>query len=341
MAYQTGIRADSTLLEFFDNCKNGKVRMGKVVISKEVLSVNYQLPGTKDWKVDWNTSLPSCLDSFEPCYILFRISDKNEFIFITFADDLAPVREKMPLAATRATFKSEFGQRFIVHDWHLTNKHDFDLDKVERKLQGISEKPMTEVERQLDYASRERAHAPFPSAFPMQTLRGCTFPVDRDALTELEKFGQGKVSFVQLSIDILNEAIKLEKIKETLDADSLQAEIPEKKPRYSFYRFHDLNDATDKVFFIYSIPPSSETSVKERMLYSSCKLSFLQAVEQSCSIKIAKKIEIDTKDKLDNASLSFYFTPDVDVNKRIFSKPSPPSKTPRRLIRDAPQTTAV
>ncbi|CEF59376.1 Twinfilin [Strongyloides ratti] len=341
MAYQTGIRADSTLLKFFEQCKEGKVRMGKIVIKKEVLSVNYQYEGTNDWKADWSAIFPQCLDSFEPCYILFRLTEKNEWIFVTFADDLAPVREKMPLAATRATFMSEFGQSFIIHNWHFTNKHDFDLDKIERRIAGISEKPMTEVERQLDYASRERAHVPLPNIFPMQTLRGCTFPIDRDALNELENFKNGLIDFVQLSIDTLNEAIKLEETKDKLDVSQLQSAIPKKQPRYSFYRYHNKADDSDKVFFIYSLPPSAEVSVKERMLYSSCKLSFLDNVKNECNIDVSKKIEVDSKDKLDDATLSSYFAPEEPIKKQNFIKPAPPSKTPRRLIRDLPQTTAI
>ncbi len=49
-----------------------------------------------------------------------------------FADDIAPVREKMLLAGTRATLKSEFGQSFIQHEYHVTNKNDTSLENFER-----------------------------------------------------------------------------------------------------------------------------------------------------------------------------------------------------------------
>uniref|UniRef100_A0A0K0FWI3 TPX2_importin domain-containing protein n=2 Tax=Strongyloides TaxID=6247 RepID=A0A0K0FWI3_STRVS len=52
-------------------------------------------------------------------------------------------------------------------------------------------------------------------------------------------------------------------------------------------------------------------------------------------------IEVDSKDKLDDATLASYFAPEEPIKRQTFSKPAPPSKTPRRLIRDLPQTTAI
>ena len=45
--------------------------------------------------------------------------------------------------------------------------------------------------------------------------------------------------------------------------------------------------------FIYSMPGYS-VSVKERMLYSSCKNAVVDVIEKLYSIEIAKKVEVDT-----------------------------------------------
>lgn len=69
------------------------------------------------------------------------------FLF-SFADDKASIRDKMLLAATKATFKvcfekknkslhffyfqSEFGQSFIRHEFQIANRNDLQLDHFEK-----------------------------------------------------------------------------------------------------------------------------------------------------------------------------------------------------------------
>lgn len=63
-------------------------------------------------------------------------------IFSSFVDDRAPVREKMLLAATCATFKSEFGQCYIEHEKHVTDRkvgHECHCQK------NLSKKPVVPV----------------------------------------------------------------------------------------------------------------------------------------------------------------------------------------------------
>jgi hypothetical protein len=55
----------------------------------------------------------------------------------------------------------------------------------------------------------------------------------------LKAFAQGHLDFVQLSVDTLNEAIKLEKHINQLSADALPKEISPKKPRYTLFRFRE------------------------------------------------------------------------------------------------------
>ena len=45
--------------------------------------------------------------------------------------------------------------------------------------------------------------------------------------------------------------------------------------------------------FIYSMPGYS-VSIKERMLYSSCKNAVVDVIEKVYNIEIAKKVEVDT-----------------------------------------------
>ncbi|CAK5092416.1 unnamed protein product [Meloidogyne enterolobii] len=186
MTCQTGIRADSKLLEFFDQCKQCKIRFGKIVINNANLNVNYHLNPSKDWRKDW-----------KKC----------------FADDKASVKDKMLLAATKATFKSEFGQSFIHAEYQISNRNELQLDNFEKNYlnkdaensaieDGDESRPLSFVERELSSVTKERANIPF-SLHASQTMRGVQFPIDQDAEEKLRSFASGQCDFVQLSVDCL------------------------------------------------------------------------------------------------------------------------------------------
>ena len=57
--------------------------------------------------------------------------------------------------------------------------------------------------------------------------------------------------------------------------------------------------------FIYSMPGYS-ISIKERMLYSSCKKAVVDVIEKVYSIPVAKKIEVDSGSELTEAFLQVH-----------------------------------
>src|SRR4051812_33648177 len=93
------------------------------------------------------------------------------------------------------------------------------------------------------------------------------------------------------SIDILNEAIKLEKY-ETIKPNQLKSYVPRQKARYHFFVFeHNYNgDIIKSTLFIYTLPPSGYCPVKEKMLYSSCKAPFLDTVQRLVGINIDRRV---------------------------------------------------
>lgn len=79
----------------------------------------------------------------------------------------------------------------------------------------------------------------------------------------------------------------------TTDADGLSAAISDTEPRYSFFRYthHDAEGLNqDSLVFIYTCPSSSK--IKERMVYASSKLTFLNAVQKELGIEIARKVSL-------------------------------------------------
>lgn len=160
----------------------------------------------------------------------------------------------MLIASTKATFKSDFGQSFIIGDYQVTSAHELKLEIFERKLhknkKDDDSNPMTAIEKELNSASKDRIALPLAMQ-ATQTLRGVQFPVDQDALKCIKRFGSGEIDFVQLSVDTLNEAIKLEGQEERLESTDLNSKIPRAKPRYSLYRLRDTPEQpVCKHFFI-------------------------------------------------------------------------------------------
>uniref|UniRef100_A0A915PR35 ADF-H domain-containing protein n=1 Tax=Setaria digitata TaxID=48799 RepID=A0A915PR35_9BILA len=342
---------------------------------EEELCVNFQSKGTADWRADFKRHLPDCIDAFEPCYVLFRIDEPNGWILMSFADDRAPVREKMVFAATWATFKSEFGQSNIRYEYHVTDKKDMTLEAFEKWLSTREDPgPMSELEKEF-YSAHQELKIIAPSVVAAQTVRGVFFPVDQDAEEELRKLASHTVNYVQLAVDTLNEAIKLESSKTSISPEQLNEIIPRDKPRYHFYRFcHKYNNQDyDSLFFIYSMP-SSGCTIKERMLYSSCKQPFLQAALSTANLRPDKKvlafkyleiiqirigklvvrylrviadgnarkvlelvpvIEIDSKEKLSSDILIDYTHPTLQVKEKSFAKPPGPSQRGTRRVTKA------
>ncbi|VDN20818.1 unnamed protein product [Gongylonema pulchrum] len=321
---------------------------------REELCVNFQDKGTADWRADFKRYLPDCIDAFEPCYVLFRIGDVSDVIssklntvICSFADDRAPVREKMVFAATRATFKSEFGQsniRFLDfvncyskkfrHEYHVTNKKEMTLEAFERWIFGKEEPgPMSELEKEMHCAQKEQKTV-MPAS---QTVKGVFFPVDQDAEEELRKLANHEINYVQLAVDTLNEAIKLESSRILNSADELKEVIPRDKPRYHFFRFSHKFDNEDynTLLFIYSMP-SSGCTIKERMLYSSCKQPFLQSASTTANLHPDKKIEIDSKENLSSDILLDYTHPSSQSHVKGFARPpGPVQRGTRRVTKTA------
>lgn len=93
---------------------------------------------------------------------------------------------------------------------------------------------------------------------------------------------------MQLVIDQKGEQITLDKTFDKLDASDLSAQIPLDKGRFHLYRFaHIFEDLPYKsLVFVYSMA-GFNASVKERMMYSSCKselISYLKS-QHICPIK--------------------------------------------------------
>ena len=338
MSHQTGITAAEELKDFFAKAKDeNNTRLIKVGIENEELVLLDHRDVSGAWEDDYNAKVLSVIENKQPCYIFYRLDSQNnlgyEWLFIPYSPDNADIRQKMLFAGTRSTIKMEFGGGLIADELFGTTVNDIDYNGYCKYLIGKdAEAPLTIAEEELKEVKQQHLNASISGK--ASTLPGLSFPMDDSAITELIRIANKEISYVQLSIDVENETINLEKTCD-LEVNELAAAIPADKPRYHFFIFKHTHegDYLESLVFIYSMPGYA-CSVKERMLYSSCKASLLSGVEEVLNMEIAKRLELSEGDEINAETLQDDLHPQVDVVKQKFAKPKRPGcRGAKRLIK--------
>ncbi|XP_042326306.1 twinfilin-1 [Sceloporus undulatus] len=345
MSHQTGIQANGEVRETFARARNGQYRFLKIVIENEQLIVGSAKQRHGSWEEDYDSFVLPLLEDKQPCYILYRLDSQNaqgyEWIFIAWSPDHSPVRQKMLYAATRATLKKEFGGGHIKDEVFGTNKDDVSLNGYRRYLvTQSSPAPLTAAEEELRQIKINEVQTEVSVDTKHQTLQGVAFPIANEALQALEKLKNKQLNYVQLQIDMKNETIILASTLPT-ELKDLAKRIPKDSARYHFflYKHSHEGDHLESIVFIYSMP-GYMCSIRERMLYSSCKSPLLEIVERKLWMQIIRKIEIGDGDELTAEFLYEEVHPKQHAHKQSFAKPKGPAgkRGIRRLIRGPAET---
>ncbi|XP_047663919.1 twinfilin-2b isoform X1 [Tachysurus fulvidraco] len=258
------------------------------------------------------------------------------------------VRSKMVYAATRATLKKEFGGSHIKDELFGTTQEDVCFQGYLRHMSSSSSPgPFTAAEQELHQikaTEEERRRVTAPAgrgktqisvdSKPLN-LQGLAFPLQEEAKRALQLLKQRRINYIQLRLDTERETIELVHTNPT-DIRELPARIPADAPRYHFFLYKHLHQgqSVEAVVFIYSMPGYS-CSIKERMLYSSCKNRLLEEVERDYCIEISKKMEIDSGESLTEDYLYEEVHPKPQALKQAFAKPKGPTgkRGNKRLIK--------
>lgn len=277
------------------------------------------------------------LEEKQPCYLLYRLDSKNnlgyQWIFISWSPDFSPVRQKMLYAATRATLKLEFGGGLIKEEMFGTCIDDVNLSGYKKHLtSGSAPAPLTFAEEELKLIKENDVNTVSVND-KHQHMTGVSFPVSDEAVRKLEELRDGKITYVQLSLDIPAETINLEMADNT-DIKSLASRVPDESARYHLFTYKHTHegDYTESIVFIYSMP-GYKCSIKERMLYSSCKSPLISRIE-SLGIEITKKLEVDDPKELSEENVYDEIHPKKNVATKKFDKPKGPAgRGPRRMAK--------
>ncbi|KAF9276496.1 Twinfilin-1 [Mortierella alpina] len=191
---QTGIKVSPKLANVWKTVTsaNSNVRAVKVSIINEALEDDgtFDIKGT--FEQDFGIVHENLAEK-QPSYFLVKLGDgsSSEWIFLCYVPDVAPIRQKMIYAATRASLTKDLGDSHFKDSIYGTNKNDFTLEGYKRhKASLAAPKPLTERERQLaEIHANEKTmvESMKGGAYRKSHAPGMSFPLTDDALAALKK----------------------------------------------------------------------------------------------------------------------------------------------------------
>jgi len=343
MASQSGISCSEQLKVFLAASRTGKVRLIKVSIVSDPdpsleLDTAIETEDSDSWERDWERMISPQLHTEQPCYILFRLDEKDNtgflWIFLSWSPDHAPTRQKMLYASTKATFKKEFGAGQIKDEYYANNIEEVTLAGYKRHLEvEAAPGPLSRAEEEMKEIKESETRVEVSVDSKHNSISGLAFPFDQRALQALEDYNNKATDYVQLAIDISNERVNL-RDSGSINVSELPAKVPSSSAGYHLFRYkhNHEGDNLESDVFIYTMPGYS-VSIKERMMYSSCKNAVVETLEKQFKINIEKKIEAETGDELTEQFLYDELHPKQVLSSTKFAKPKMPSRGNRRITK--------
>lgn len=240
----------------------------------------------------------------------------------------------MLYASTKATLKLEFGSSNIKEEINATTKEETTLKGYQKhKIDFSAPAPLTSREEELAEIRKSEVKTDFGIDTKQQTLGGINCPISDPTSQALIDMRRGAYNYLQFRIDLEEEKIHVVNAA-NIDILKLPSQIPKDHARYHLYLFKHQHEGNhlDSVVFVYSMPGYT-CSIRERMMYSSCKGPFSATIEKH-GIEITKKIEIDNGEELTEEFIYEELHPRKLNLRPQFSKPKgPPSRGAKRLTK--------
>lgn len=193
--------------------------------------------------------------------------------------------------------------------------------------------PLTMREEEMLEIRRNEVQTDVSTETRQKTLGGIAIALSESAAQAIKDCARGSYNYLQFKIDLKEEKIHLVKAV-NVDITKLPKEIPEDEGRYHIYQFKHTHegDYLESFIFIYSMP-GYKCPVKERMMYSSCKSTFLEKIKDF-GLHIEKKVEIDSGTELTEEYFQDELHPKQMLHRPQFARPEgPKNRGAKRLTR--------
>ncbi|KAG5460199.1 MAG: hypothetical protein BJ554DRAFT_7784, partial [Olpidium bornovanus] len=245
------------------------------------------------------------LEPKRPCYVLYRLDSRggsgdHEWLFLCYVPDHAHVREKMLYASTRATLVKDLGDHRFTDSVYGTAAAEFTREGYAKHCaHQNSAAPLTEREKEMEEIKKTEHGSHIGTETRQSHVSGVTFPIQDSATDALEKLRDGEVNTVILQVDTTSgESMALEAAENISTADEVGSRLPQDLPRFVFRQLDPCllpagsapPEGTGTVSFLYSCPTASK--IRERMLYSSCRLAALRAAESVLGYSVKYRVSV-------------------------------------------------
>lgn len=237
----------------------------------------------------------------------------------------------MVYASTKATLKQEFGSAHITEEIHATSRDETTLEGYQRHKRAFAAPaPLTSREEELAELRKTEVNTEINTDTRHQTLGGIACPMSEGAKQAIGDMLRGSYDYLQFRIDLEAEQIHVSHAAVVALSD-LPKQVPDDHARYHLYLFKHTHegDYLESYVFIYSMPGYS-CSVRERMMYSSCKAPFLETLQSLFGIMISKKVFMILVVFILYPN---HYTPVFDLTKIIFNGPSIILKNVYNIVR--------
>ncbi|KAG0215567.1 Twinfilin-1 [Mortierella sp. NVP41] len=195
LSSQTGIKVSAKLSDAWKQATapGSNVRALKVSIINESLEDDGTFDIQGGFEKDF-TIVHENLAEKQPAYFLVRLGESKastDWIFLCYVPDVAPIRQKMIYAATRATLSKDLGDSHFSDSIYGTNKGDFTLEGYKKhKASLAAPKPLSEREIQLaEIRANEKTlvESMKGGAYRKAHAPGMSFPLTEKAVAALKK----------------------------------------------------------------------------------------------------------------------------------------------------------
>jgi len=337
---KAGIAVRDTLKSLFFSAGDNGIRFIKVQLSDDC---EYLVEsGTKAVQGSWEQDfalVPPELEDKTACFILYRTDNvtenRHQWYMLCYVPDTAPVRQKMLYASTRHPLKNELGAKNFLDEVHGTDRKDFTPEGFEEYKRHItSEAPLTQEEILKKEERQSGISEAVGMGSPVAYSHGVSFPIDEAVDTAFDDMRSGHLNYIQLTIDLDAEVVKVAKTGNFSPEDAA-VQIPPTDCAFHYFNWIHQHEGQEiaSLVFAFSCPDGSSGTkgapVKQRMLYASSKANAI-AIPASRGFEVACKLEVASSKDFGVDDYSVVIHPPVEEEKKTFKKPAAPRG--RRMV---------
>ncbi|WBW75256.1 twinfilin [Schizosaccharomyces osmophilus] len=329
MSSSVDLKPAENLTQYLENYFEKPIRAAVIRISNESsFEVSDTVDKSSSFESDFEKIRQVLLASSEPAFVLVHDQNRNDLLqFISYVPESANVRNKMLYASSRSGLirivnMSKIDKSFFASTTEELSYKSF-FDQITKETDSAplrqDEKERQQVDESLQSSTSQKRSL---------VTGGIAMEINDDALEGIKKLRSVPQNTLLL-FSVRDEVICLEDEKANIAASDVKSFFHPSEPRFGFYS--QSKDEKLKNLFIYICPMQS--SVKNRMVYSSCKLAFLNKVEEEFGVSIDGRLE--SNDSADCTEKEIFQALGlIDTSKESkesnarsgFSRPRPPRR---------------